>query len=413
MALLDLGVNYTHPDLAANIWTNERETPNGQDDDGNGYVDDLQGWDFAYANNNPMSRPSRKFPDQFDHGTALASLMAAVPDNGIGIAGVGRNIKIMNLRVGGDPERDGQKANNIPKTLPEAIRYAIHNGARVIVCSILSLNNIEELEASLKEAEKAGILVVWAAGNHHSNIDQDRDFNLLSQFANVLIVGGTTRDGTLSPYMNFGKRVGIAAPCVDVVFPSFNGYERFKGPGTSFAAPIVAAVAATLLSQEPKLTPSQVISRLKQASVIAPGMEGKIGGGRLDVARAVCAVDDLHVPMGKPPVSLTHSGCSPPWPTNSPVTRFSEHQTLPNLFGALGSSINQTTLWSALVRNSGNARKNSVPGDRVSFARLPRRCHRLETRRHLISGPDDGTGVVARRKFPSLSRSAHLRPSIG
>ena len=101
----------------------------------------------------------------------------------------------------------------------------------------------------------------------------------------MLIVGGTTRDGTLSPYMNFGKLVGIAAPSVDMVFPSFDGYERFKGPGTSFSAAIVAGVAATLLSQEPNLTPAQVIVRLRKASIVVPGTEGKISGGRLDMAK--------------------------------------------------------------------------------------------------------------------------------
>ena len=85
--------------------------------------------------------------------------------------------------------------------------------------------------------------------------------------------------------MNFGKRVGIAAPSVDMVFPSFDGYVRSKGPGTSFAAPIVAGVAATLLSQAPDLTPAQVIARLRDASVLAPGMKGVIGGGRLDMAK--------------------------------------------------------------------------------------------------------------------------------
>jgi hypothetical protein len=85
--------------------------------------------------------------------------------------------------------------------------------------------------------------------------------------------------------MNFGKRVGIAAPCVDMVFPSFKGYERANGPGTSLSTAIVAGVAGTLISQEPHSTPTQVIARLKEASIIAPGMEGKISGGRLDMAR--------------------------------------------------------------------------------------------------------------------------------
>jgi subtilisin family serine protease len=292
VALLDSGVNYTHPDLAANIWKNEREMLNGKDDDGNGYVDDLCGWDFAYANNHPADRRSRKFPDQFDHGTALASLMAAVPDNGIGTAGIGRNIKVMNLRVAGEPEFEGQTSAQLQTTLPKAIRYAIRHGALVIVCTLGALDPPDKhFGTSLKEAEEAGVLFVQAAGNQGQNIDISKSFNyanvseFLSRYSNVLIVGGTARDGGLSPRMNFGKRVGIAAPCVDVVAPSWDGYERLKGPGTSFAAPIVAAVAATLLSQEPELTPAQVIARLRNASVLAPGMKGVIGGGRLDMAR--------------------------------------------------------------------------------------------------------------------------------
>jgi subtilisin family serine protease len=286
VALLDSGVNYTHPDLAANIWTNEREMPNDKDDDGNGYVDDLHGWDFAHSNNNPVSRRSLRFPEQFDHGTALASLMAAVPDNRIGTAGVGRNVRIMNLLVASDPDFEGQKSIPLEATLPRAIRYAIRQGARVIVCTIGSLDPPEKhFGISLKEAEDAGVLFVKSAGNRGQSIDDDAVFQFFAPYSNVLVVGGSVRDGTLSPRMNFGKRVGIAAPCVDMVFPSFNGYERFKGPGTSFAAPIVAAVAATLISQEPTLTPPQVIARLRDASVRAPSMEGMIGGGRLDMAR--------------------------------------------------------------------------------------------------------------------------------
>ncbi|WP_165246280.1 S8 family serine peptidase [Paludisphaera soli] len=140
VALLDAGVNDAHPDLAANIWRNERETPNGKDDDGDGYVDDLHGWDFAYADNSPTDRRSRKFPDQADHGTVLASLMAAVPDNGIGTAGVGRNIQVMNLRVFGTPEAEGETSTPLTTTLPAAIRYAIRHGARVVVCTAVNLD---------------------------------------------------------------------------------------------------------------------------------------------------------------------------------------------------------------------------------------------------------------------------------
>jgi subtilisin family serine protease len=212
--------------------------------------------------------------------------MAAVADNGIGTAGVGRNIKVMNLRVGGDPEFEGVKGANLETTLPQAIRYATRNGARVILCTIYPIRDAGgAVEASLKEAEKAGVLFVRAAGNQHRSIDKDDDYQWMAQFSNVLVVGGTARDGALSSHMNFGQRVGIAAPCVDMVFLSFDGYARSRGPGTSFAAAIVAGIAGTLLSQAPHLTPAQVITRLREASVLAPGMKGVVGGGRLDLAK--------------------------------------------------------------------------------------------------------------------------------
>ncbi len=291
VAVIDTGVNIKHPDLAANIWTNERETLNGMDDDGNGYIDDLHGWDFVNADNDPTGHRFQKFPDQFDHGTAVASLIAAIPDNAFGTAGVARNVKIMPLRILGEPEAGSAYYADTRTTLPQAIRYAIRHGARVIVCTYSSMREYPERpapdtpEALLRETEKAGIVFVRAAGNRGLDIDQDREYQWTAPYSNVLIVGGTTRDGTLSPQMNFGKRVGIAAPSVDMVFPSFNGYERFKGPGTSFSAPIVAAAAATLLSQEPGLTPAEVIARLQKASTIAPGMKEKISGGRLDMAK--------------------------------------------------------------------------------------------------------------------------------
>ena len=270
VALLDAGVDYTHPDLAANIWKNEGERPNDKDDDGNGYVNDLYGWDFAYSNNNPIGRRSLTFPDQFDHGTALASLIAAVPDNRIGTAGVGRNVRVMNLRVVGNPDFAGENPVQLETTIPQAIRYANRNGARVVVCT-LGFMDPRHFENSLKEAENAVLLFIFAAGNQGRNIDNDQLFKLFSQYSNIIVVGGTNRDGALSREMNFGKRVGIAAPSVDMVFPSFDGYVRSKGPGTSFSAPIVAGVVATLLSQAPELTPPQVIARLRGARSLPRG----------------------------------------------------------------------------------------------------------------------------------------------
>ena len=287
VAVLDIGVNSSHPDLGANIWKNDNEVANGKDDDGNGYIDDFHGWDFALDGNDSRSRVSDDDLIPFDHGTAVAGLIAAVPDNDIGIAGVGRNVEIMPLRILGN-------GANLDSTFPRAVSYAIHNGARVLIFTALFALPPEKsmpaerrnaLEPSLKEAEAQGVLVVLAAGNQGSSIDEDMNFQFFAQFSNVLIVGGTDRNGELSPKMNFGKLVGLAAPSVDMTFPSFDGYKRFKGPGTSFAAPIVAAMAATLLSQHPELSPQETIARLKDASVVTPAMREVIGGGRLDMAK--------------------------------------------------------------------------------------------------------------------------------
>jgi thermitase len=288
VAIFDAGVNYGHPDLEANIWKNEREILNGKDDDGNGYADDVHGWDFTRARNDPLGRRSRAFPDQFDHGTAVAALVAAVPGNGIGIAGVGRNVRVMPLRVIGEPGQAGESHAGPGVTFPEGIRYAIRNGARVIVCTTPltpAMHPENLIEAPLREAEAAGVLFVRSAGNAGRSVDEDEEYGLLSRFGNVLVVGGTARDGTVSRRVNFGMRVGIGAPCVDMVFPSFEGYDRSGGPATSFAAPIVAGAAATLLSQSPELRPPQVIARLRDASVPEPGMNGVIGGGRLNMRK--------------------------------------------------------------------------------------------------------------------------------
>jgi hypothetical protein len=157
------------------------------------------------------------------HGTALASLIAAVPDNSEGIAGVGRNVKVMPLRILGEPGAGNEYYASLRTTVPQALRYAIRNGAKVIVCACSTLREHPERpdadtpEALMRETEKCGVLLVWSAGNRGHNIDEDPDYTSSAAFSNNLVVGGTTRDGTLSPHMNFGKRVGIAAPCVDMV----------------------------------------------------------------------------------------------------------------------------------------------------------------------------------------------------
>ena len=288
VALLDAGVNWHHPDLAANIWENPGEVGmdanmnpkqfNGVDDDGNGYVDDYHGWDFASDDYNPNSEPEET---NNDHGTGMAGIMAAVPGNGIGLAGVGRNIRVMPLRVIGD-----FKAVPI-RTFPAAIRYAVKNRARVVVTMSMpkELAESPDFLGALEEAGREGVLFVCA---HHGG-DRDRYFAPLAKRPNVLVVGAAGIDGRLRGDLVGLESIGVVAPGESIESTNFGGYASGSsvtgggGVSTSAAAAVAAAAAATLLSQEPGLTPSQVKERMQKTARRVPSME-KTSGGLIDMA---------------------------------------------------------------------------------------------------------------------------------
>jgi subtilisin family serine protease len=275
VAIVGAGFNFTHPDLAKNIWTNPRETLNSQDDDGDGLVDDLHGWDFASNDMNPVSQP---FQEQDDHDTMVACLIGAVPNNGLGIAGVGRNVRLMPIRVAGE-------VNSRKDAPAEGFKYAVKHGAKVIVCTIRAPQLFPRIIPALEEAQGADVLFVCPAGNR-PNHNIDDEFKPIAHLSNVLIVAGSLKDGSLAP-LSYGSSVQVAAPCSDMQLLSFNRYVETKSMGTSWATPIAAAVAATVISQEPRLTPKKVIERLKTCGVSDSGMRAKIAGGRIDMLNAV------------------------------------------------------------------------------------------------------------------------------
>jgi subtilisin family serine protease len=292
VALLDGGVNWTHPDLAANIWTNPGESGhddkgrdkafNGVDDDGNGYVDDVHGWDFASHDNNPNPEP---FDRSIDHGSMMAGLMAGVPNKGKGFAGLGRNLKIMPLRVAGD-----YKAN-LSQTLPAAIRYAVRNGARVIVTGVYIDDYVrehKEFREALKESERKGVLVVLAPRMNGGSLDNE--LGPLAKSSNVVIVGATRKDGSLAWLPSPCRVIKIAAPGEDMRSCCWGDYGHWPDVTTCPAAALVAAAAATLISQEPGLTPPQVIERLQKTSRKHPSLDRKISGGLLDMEALMASV---------------------------------------------------------------------------------------------------------------------------
>lgn len=256
VAVIDTGVDVTHPDLKDNIWTNSDEIPdNGIDDDQNGYIDDTNGWDFIDNAtelgcdfvNDDCEGADGNLTDGVGHGTHVAGIIAAA-DNNQGITGVAPKTKIMPLKVGYKSvlSRTGMKTSY----LVDAIYYAIHNGADVINMSLGTTFPDKEVLKAVQLAFDNNIVVVASAGNARSSGP-----HYPSSYPEVLSVGWIQEDGTHGRNSNFGALVDIAAPGQDILSTAPGNRYVYK-TGTSMAAPHVAGVAALIKSMdiEKKLT---------------------------------------------------------------------------------------------------------------------------------------------------------------
>ncbi len=252
VAVVDTGVDYTHPDLAANIWVNSREIAgNGIDDDGNGFIDDVRGWDFVNNDNNPLDRQG--------HGTHVAGTIAG-GNNGFGVTGVAYNARIMAVQVLGDTG-SGSHAG-----VANGIRYAANNGAHVINLS-LGGGYSAEIYSAIQYASNRGSIVVMAAGNDGSPQPGYPAFHA-TEFG--LSVGAVDSNSRIA---SFSNRAGsnsamqhIVAPGVNVYSTTPNNTYRYFN-GTSMATPHVAGVVALMLSANRNLTPSQVRSIVTGSAV--------------------------------------------------------------------------------------------------------------------------------------------------
>ncbi|HXV25221.1 MAG TPA: S8 family peptidase [Alphaproteobacteria bacterium] len=295
VAVIDTGLDWNHLDFDwNNLWRNPKEIPdNGTDDDGNGYVDDIIGWDFLANVNTPF--------DHDGHGTLTAGIIAAASDNKIGIAGVNPHARIMVLKA---LNAFGQtRASYIAK----AIVYAADNGARIVNLSVghPTLTRIEQ--AAIAYARKKGVLIVVAAGN--AGIETG-GFGLASA-EGVLTVAATNPDDSHPGFSNWGPEVDIAAPGVDILSlrarrtdtlfgipgveyaagTAYVGEDKryYRAGGTSFAAPFVAGVASLLLSKQPELTVDQLERILMQSAedIQTPGLDQFSGAGLVNARRAL------------------------------------------------------------------------------------------------------------------------------
>ncbi len=315
LAVIDSGVDLQHPDLASRIWQNSREIPaNGVDDDGNGYVDDVRGWNFYDGNNNPRPTPDGKdnngdgiADEQASHGTLVAGIAAAVGNEGWGTAGVTWGAQIMALKVFPD---DGGTAVS---TVIEAVNYAVANGAHIINLS-MGGGYSNMFTAPFKSAYQAGVLIVCAGGNSGITFTASpstwespvcNDGPNLGTDNFVFGVGATDRQDKRSWYSNVDGSpyhfIDVMAPGDDIYgpvlyMPSVPGFNKYFGTnsGTSFSAPMAAGLAALLKGLFPSATPAQLMamiaSNADNIDAINPGLAGQLGGGRINCARALGVV---------------------------------------------------------------------------------------------------------------------------
>ena len=284
VGIIDEGYMYTHPELAANAYTNPGETAgNGRDDDGNGLVDDVYGWDFANNDNTVFDGAGD------DHGTHVAGTIGGVGGNGTGVAGVCWNVKLMSAKFLGS--RGGTTANAI-----KAVDY--FTGLKNKGMNIVATNNSwggggfsQGLYDAIERSNTAGILFIAAAGNSGADNDATPAYPSGYANANVIAVAALQSNGALASYSQFGATtVDIGAPgsAIMSTVPVSNkgkvvaGYSSYSG--TSMATPHVAGAAALYKARNPGATAAQIKAALLNGTS-TPSLQGKVAtGDRLDIS---------------------------------------------------------------------------------------------------------------------------------
>jgi subtilisin family serine protease len=303
VAVIDTGLDWNHLDFDwENIWRNPGEVPDNRlDDDGNGYVDDIIGWDFFGDGNNPW--------DHDGHGTFVSGIIAASTGNGIGIAGINPHARIMVLKA----------LNSFGHTrasyVARAIQYAADHGARVINLSLGGPDRTELETAAIDYAASKGVIVVVASGNEGESLEARGP----ASHPGVITVASTGLQDERVVFSNWGPQVSIAAPGLDIlglrarrtdtirdiegtVYESGAAYvgddrRYYRAGGTSFSAPLVTGVASLLLSKNPALTAEQVTRMILHSArdVDVPGRDQFTGYGLLDARAALVADPEFFI----------------------------------------------------------------------------------------------------------------------
>jgi subtilisin family serine protease len=282
IAIVDTGVDWTHPDLSANIWTNPNEIPNnGIDDDNNGYIDDVRGWDFGGLNGTPDNDPKEDRPD---HGTHVAGIASAVTNNGVGVASIGYSCKIMPVKSSRDDWRDSYGNVYVAYGF-EGIVYAANNGAKIINCSWGGGGYTQYGREIIDYALSKGSLVVAAAGNESRS-----DIIYPSKYDGVLSVVATDNQDKKASFSNYGYDATVSAPGASI-YNTWQPNTYTTLSGTSMASPLVAGLAGLVAAKFPNYGPLQILEQIRvnadNIDALNPSYAGRLGSGRINAYKAV------------------------------------------------------------------------------------------------------------------------------
>lgn len=290
VAVIDTGIDRDHPDLAANVWQNPGEVAaNGVDDDMNGFIDDTYGWDFLNGDNDPV--------DGHDHGTHCSGTIGGVGNNGVGVAGVNWNVKIMALKT-----HDDVVGGSTSVTVIGTFQYVTMMKNRGI--NIRATSNSyggppeagtydQAMKDAIDATGRAGVLNVFAAGNQLT-VSQERNNDILPTYPgsynspSILAVAASDQNDNMASFSHYGATtVDVAAPGVSVLSTvAGGGYARFSG--TSMSTPHTAGAAALLAAAHPSLSAASLKATLMNSVDVLPQWSGfTITGGRINIANAI------------------------------------------------------------------------------------------------------------------------------
>ncbi|MFA5029387.1 MAG: S8 family peptidase [Patescibacteria group bacterium] len=304
VAVLDSGVDTDHPDLKNNIWRNLDETPgDGVDNDHNGFIDDISGWDFVSGQPDPKPKFSENYSAAgLEHGTAISGVIAGTANNGQGMVGLAFDSKIMPLRI-----LDADGTGEVPN-LVKAIEYAVNNGADIINLSLVGYDYSQELFDAVRSANARGVLVVAAAGNAEDGLVDG--INLDNRPAYPVCYGNNTDNNLIiavssvddkknkSVFSNYGSCVDVSAFGEKILSASFyypekglDDYYLYDWNGTSFATALVSGAAALVKAKNKSFTPTKItdalLSTAEDIDSYNSQYRGLLGRGLINVFSAV------------------------------------------------------------------------------------------------------------------------------